>query len=235
MKNIAILFLCLIPFLGYGDSESELILSVGAVNGGGSEEAFPLDGDLDSLQLSFRHQFANDLMFEIGYQSRDGEYTLTDGQETDYDSDELKLKLGYRLCDQSECGMEITPYTGYIKFDAENDLNAFGVDISVDQEVTKIPVGIEVWAHKNDWSYGADISMSLKSKDEQKIDVLGIDQESESNWSFELSIPVRYRVNERIFLEARYTHLVDKFEDEAGDREAEERNNQFTLGLGVIF
>ena len=77
--------------------------------------------------------------------------------------------------------------------------------------------------------------MAYKSKDEQKIDVLAVDQESESNWSFEISIPVRYQINERIFLEGRFTHARDEFEDEVGNREAEEKNNQFTLGVGVKF
>ena len=65
--------------------------------------------------------------------------------------------------------------------------------------------------------------------------MLAVDQDSESNRSFELSVPVRYQINERIFLEGRFTHSRDKFEDEAGNREAEEKNNQFTLGVGVKF
>ena len=233
MKYLLVFFLSLIPLTSFGESRTEVMLNLGILNGGGSDGDFPLDGDLDSWEIVGKHHFSNHLMVELGYQSRNGEYTLTDGQDTDYDADELKLKIGYQLCDAEDCLVEITPYTGYIRFDAENDLNAFGVDISVDQEVTKVPLGIEVWGYSGAWSYGADLSMAYKSKDEQKIDVLAVDQESESNWSFEISIPVRYQINERIFLEGRFIHTRDEFEDEVGNREAEEKNNQFTLGVGV--
>ena len=206
MKYLLVFFLSLIPLTSFGESRTEVILNLGILNGGGSDGDFPLDGDLDSWEIVGKHHFSNHLMVELGYQSRNGEYTLTDGQDTDYDADELKLKIGYQLCDAEDCLVEITPYTGYIRFDAENDLNAFGVDISVDQEVTKVPLGIEVWGYSGAWSYGADLSMAYKSKDEQKIDALAVDQKARATGPLRSASQFDIKSTRGYFLEGRFTH-----------------------------
>ena len=97
MKYLLVFFLSLIPLTSFGESKTEVMLNLGVINGGGSDGEFPLDGDLDSWEIVGKHHFNNHLMVELGYQSRNGEYTLTDGQDTDYDADELKLKIGYQF------------------------------------------------------------------------------------------------------------------------------------------
>ena len=97
MRYLLFILLSLIPLTSISESKTELRLNLGLINGGGSDGEFPLDGDLDSWEIVGRHYFSNHLMVELGYQLRNGEYTLTDGQDTDYDADEFKLKIGYQF------------------------------------------------------------------------------------------------------------------------------------------
>ena len=70
-----------------------LVLS-GGVGLSWSVERRPLDGDLDGPRVFFQHETQGSYTIDAWYASEDGEFTLTTGDETDYESSTFEVAVG---------------------------------------------------------------------------------------------------------------------------------------------
>ena len=216
-------------------AESELAFNFGSFSVDGQDSGFALDGDLDSYALNYRLGITDTVALKFGYEEREGEFTLTTGELTDYDATEIELLVSYKFCASDGCTLAVEPYAGYRRFEGDNALTAFGASINVAQERDEIPVGVIVTYTMGGLEYGIDVGVGRKISDKQIIPALGVDQSSDDNWVSHLAIPVRYNVNDQFFVELRYEMEDVKFKDGAGVRTAKEENELFSFGAGFKF
>lgn len=214
---------------------SELSIHSGFFDGEGEDSGFSLDGDLDSVEVSLKFDLTENMFIKVALQDRDGEFTLTTGEQTDYEATEMEMLLGYSFCLSSSCGSKLSPYVGYRTFEAENKLTAFGASILVEQDRDIVPIGVIYQARSGAFEYGLDVSLGRKISDDQTIGALGVDQSSEDNWTYHVEVPVRYIVDENFYVELRYELEEVKFSDTLGNRFAREENSQLTFGAGYRF
>jgi opacity protein-like surface antigen len=216
-------------------ADSEIAVSFGSFSVDGQDSGFALDGDLDSFAVNYRLGLTDAFALQFGYEERDGDFTLTTGEQTDYEATEVELLFSYKICATEGCTLAFEPYAGYRRFEGDNALTAFGVSVNVAQERDEIPFGVVVGYTSGALEYGIDLGMGRKISDKQVIPALGVNQSSDDNWVSRVAIPVRYNVNDQFFLEFRYEMEDVKFKDSAGARTAKEENEQFTFGAGFKF
>ena len=146
----------------------------------GDDSGFPLDGDLDGPRVFFQHETQGGYTIDAWYASEDGEFTLTTGDETDYESSTFEVAVGKWFC-VSDCALRVRPYVGINKFSSENELVAFGSTINVNQDRLKLPVGVEVSRSFDQWELSADLELGYKFDENQDIPALGVDQDLKVN------------------------------------------------------
>ena len=200
----------------------------------GDDSGFPLDGDLDGPRVFFQHETQGGYTIDAWYASEDGEFTLTTGDETDYESSTFEVAVGKWFC-VSDCALRVRPYIGINKFSSENELVAFGSTINVNQDRLKLPVGLEVSRSFGQWELSADLELGYKFDENQDIPALGVDQDAESEWSTRFAIGGRYHFPSNFFIEAKVSFANDDFDEKGGARSASEEVARTTLSVGRSF
>lgn len=229
------LILIAVPVLANSDSaKNEFGVGLSWISVDGEDSGFPLDGDLDGPRIFFQHETQGGYTIDAWYASEDGEFTLTTGDETDYESSTFEVAVGKWFC-VSDCALRIRPYVGINKFSSENELVAFGSTINVNQDRLKLPVGVEVSRSFDQWEFSADLELGYKFDENQDIPALGVDQDAESEWSTRFAVAGRYQLPNNFFIEAKYSFARDDFDEKNGGREASEEVSRTTLSFGRSF
>ena len=114
-------------------------------------------------------------------------------------------------------------------------MTAFGTAVKVDQERTKIPVGAEISLTLGRNEFGVDFQMGYKLDENQDIAVLGVDQDSDSEWAPGVELYARHAFPNRIFLQAEWNYVEDDFEESGGGRSATEETSTWTFSIGRKF
>lgn len=174
-------------------------------------------------------------MFDARLTLGDGDFTLTTGEKTDYESRTIDLRVGKQFCRTDSCGAIIKPYVGINRFSSENRLTAFATPVEVDQERTKIPLGVEFTFSAASIEFGADLQVGYKFDESQKIPALGVDQDAESEWTLGVEVFARHTFPNDVFIQAEASYVENDFEESGGSRSATEETSAFTVSIGRKF
>ena len=77
--------------------------------------------------------------------------------------------------------------------------------------------------------------MGYKLDENQDIAVLGVDQDSDSEWAPGVELYARHTFPNRIFLQAEWNYVEDDFEESGGSRSATEETSTWTFSIGRKF
>ena len=215
--------------------QHEIGIGFGITDVEGQDSGFPLDGEIDNPTIFYGLDVGNGLTFDARFGVGDGEFKLTTGEKTDYESTTIALRLGWSFCWSESCALKIKPYFGYNRFSSENKLTAFGTAVKVDQERTKIPVGAEISLTQGRNEFGVDFQMGYKLDENQDIAALGVDQDSDSEWAPGGELYARHTFPSRVFLQAECNYVEDDFEESGGGRSATEETSTWTFSIGRKF
>ena len=78
----------------YDEAKNEFGVGLSWLSVEGDDSGFPLDGDLDGPRVFFQHETQGGYTIDAWYASEDGEFTLTTGDETDYESSTFEVAVG---------------------------------------------------------------------------------------------------------------------------------------------
>jgi hypothetical protein len=238
-SSIIVVIFALVNVLGtavYAEGmKHEIGVGIGLTDVEGQDSGFPLDGEIDTPTIYYGLDVGNGLIFDARFGFGDGEFKLTTGEKTDYESTTIDLRLGWSFCWSESCSLKVQPYLGYNRFSSENKLTAFGTAVKVDQERTKIPVGAEISLTLGRNEFGVDLQMGYKSDENQDIAVLGVDQDADSEWSPGVELYARHTFPNRVFLQAEWSYVEDDFDESGGNRSANEETSTLTFSMGRKF
>ncbi|MAV49514.1 MAG: hypothetical protein CME93_00990 [Hyphomonadaceae bacterium] len=202
---------------------------------GGQDSGFALDGDIYTPTFYYGLSLPSGLAFDARLGLGDGEFTLTTGEKTDYESTRLDLRVGKSYCLSEACDWKIEPYLGFNSFSSENKLTAFGTAVEVDQDRRKIPLGAEVSFAAGANEFGIDIQLGYKFDESQKIAALAVDQDAKNDWTPAVEIFARHTFSNNVFLQAEASYVEDDFEESGGPRSATEETSTLTFSIGRKF
>ena len=217
------------------DMTHEIGIGLAMSDVGGQDRGFDLDGSIDAPTFYYGLSFASGLAFDARLGLGDGEFTLTTGEKTDYESTTLDLRLGKSFCMSEACDWKIEPYIGFNSFSSENKLTAFGTAVEVDQDRSKIPLGAEISLTTGANEIGIDVQLGYKFDESQKIAALAVDQDAKNDWTPAIEIFARHTFSNDVFLQAEARYVEDDFEESGGSRSATEETSTLTFSIGRKF
>lgn len=238
LQQTLILFLCTVMFVFpvlAEDMKHELSIGYASAGVDGQDSGFPLDGSIDGAAFYYGLTLESGLVFDARLTLGDGDFTLTTGEKTDYESRTIDLRVGKQFCRTDSCGAIIKPYVGINRFSSENRLTAFATPVEVDQERTKIPLGVEFTFSAASIEFGADLQVGYKFDESQKIPALGVDQDAESEWTLGVEVFARHTFPNDVFIQAEASYVENDFEESGGSRSATEETSAFTVSIGRKF
>lgn len=238
LRQLTALVLFAVIFVAPAQSKSlkhEAGVGYASVEVDGQDSGFPLDGSTDGIALHYGVVSDSGLVFDARLTLGDGDFTLTTGEKTDYESRTIDLRVGKSFCLSESCATRIKPYAGINRFSSENRLTAFATQVEVDQDRTKIPLGTEVIFSRGTIEFGADLQLGYKFEENQKIPALSVDQDAASDWTLGVEFFVRHTFPNDIFVQAEVNYFEDDFDESGGGRSATEETSTLTLSIGRKF
>lgn len=202
----------------------------------------PLDGDLDGMAFGWRTRNVDELFVSVEGVIMDGEFNLTNGNQTDYDEWQIETLFGYTMANDCH-DIFITPYTGFRYRNAENTVplgvpgGTPGPTLFVEQNVWNAPFGIRGDMLVTDnLALGVDARMMWKIQDEQNIvppSPFTTTDDSEDLVTWRLDFPITYRVCCHAEIEFRPYYEWDKFRSDSVNRRTD--IDEYGAQVSVIY
>ena len=200
----------------------------------GKDQTFPLDGELNGLDIDVEIRSFENVVLEFGYRRDEGEFTRTDGLKTDYKRDIFNIDAGYNFAPK-EATNEIIPFIGLTLIDAKNRVTVGGVNILSTQNAQKGHLGLRVGKRWEKAYASISGGWELTIDEDQEVPTTGISQKGEVENSFFLKAKMSYQLTDMLSIGIKPEFRYDDFDQKNGARNVTQEEYSVTVFTGLNF
>ncbi len=200
----------------------------------GKDQTFPLDGELNGLDIDVEIRSFENVVLEFGYRRDEGEFTRTDGIKTDYKRDIFNIDAGYDFAPEGASN-EIVPFVGLTLIDAKNRVTVGGINILSTQSAQKGHLGLKLGKRWEKAYASISGGWELTIDEAQKVPTTGVSQKGEMENSFFVKAKISYQLTEMLSIGIKPEFRYDDFDQKNGARNVTQEEYSVTVFTGLNF